>query len=847
MTADGERTFDPGSIVAHPGAMMAYKTGRAAEDSILWSPKKVRDQRPSAQRPEASGQPEYTEIPTSEQTYGETGELLGLAHSGNSGHGEIPTSEQTYGATSELLDLARHNNAVPQADSYTSPHVTDQHPPNAPYQVSLEHQGDRGPEYARCDRLATPLTGVGREPLTNPYPSDTAVPNTSGTVAGPAYPRGDWYYDPDGNAHGYPTGQPGDATGRQGPYRQVYFGPRLGDPATDSFSQRHYGRPIHEVLARAARVRRQGSDIVYDVDQDEFQDLPPAAPSQVPNMLFPPERYGENGLYSPQVGDRDSLRAHDGSNESSPVGSSVKRRTVEPGQSFAGAPGHADIVVNIPADQASHRLDEGNTIPTAWSNADLPHRHRAGLRIQSTAVHSVGASIVRSSSVCSNDDDDEGDWETQASESRVNLHDGPSYHFDPRRESQVSYANTSDTGTIRGMPHPSHGQPSLQTIPGSPSENTSQYWGDKAHPMMTDGPQRQLDVDEERKVNYIKLMAEEIFISKSMMKLHDVTMTDEQKDRLQKLERELKELRRISKVEFKRAINMLAEDQAPQPFPRDGRRCDSERAFHSPLLRKLSLGDLSPRTTDVHGLVSRASERSLMPNACPPPTNHGLRFSPTHGTFKTIRPDDDDDNNNNIPPIPTIPSGAHATPSRRLGPRDDMEMASLRPLDKAKGKPALSGQRSLLPLCLGGSSSPGNDGTTLTSVPDGGLTNAELMKRSGHWTMDPRRAGAEVSTREHDPAARLADPRALESGGDVAAQAAVSRKWFGRCMWCPVAAVAFGLGWLDGRARVESEGRVAGMRAADKATALKVAAPLGAVAWTIVVVVVVIFVLLARA
>ncbi|KAK3066631.1 hypothetical protein LTR53_016941, partial [Teratosphaeriaceae sp. CCFEE 6253] len=521
----------------------------------------------------------------------------------------------------------------------------------------------------------------------------------------------------------------------------------------------------------------------------------------------------------------------------------------------------------------------GDGIPAAWSNADLPRSHRAGLQEQDRRLHHTRKPFrvkdKRRGKEKAFDPDDEY-W------TDCDPADDPAEDFKAiRRESQFSYANTSDDGECMApmeggvccMPSsPSNALPSLQAVRMSDRSAGHTLFAVSsldAKPTTPEEAVHQLDV--KSAIGLIKEVLQERIL-KSLYGGDGVAAAELRYNDM--IETRLERLKVRNIAVLQEAADRVA-FEVPNMRPPHGRAWVNGYNPHAAflaLMRKLDIvvadtrelpksSTLPPQTglnQTVRDLLNRPS----------PGSSPGLAFSPTFNSFRTISPDRD-----RIPswiesmqkPSPVMTPGGRglATPSdprrraaraiavvtpgdsQRTAHAEDYEMHELvrhNGTTTGKGRPAMSGQTTLRPLQLGNTNL---DSSTTSFVPGRRMTNTELAAREPNWTMSPEARSTPRTAFElpdNTPLLAHVMGRAAEAGGpDVEReQKRISIKYFALTALCPISALLYGLGYLDGQARRESEGRVDGMAEEDKLWALWLAAPLSLILYAIVIITVVV-------
>ena len=249
--------------------------------------------------------------------------------------------------------------------------------------------------------------------------------------------------------------------------------------------------------------------------------------------------------------------------------------------------------------------------------------------------------------------------------------------------------------------------------------------------------------------------------------------------------------------------------------------------------------------------------------------------------------------------VPTVVTPSRRQRSATASPvREEIEMQPMN-VDRRRSRAAISGQTGLHPLHLG--SERANDTTTNTSAADTNtatsantntananttpgrrprLTDEEMVEASAHWRRAPTApppAPRLIASGTHGiwypPAPLLPTTFGITQSDGTTAQVIptsrggagllltqeegrnlraslerqrLSRPYFWLAALTPITAVVFGLGGFDWVVRAKSGGRVQGCDKGDKWQALWLMAPMSALVWGIVVVVVVMCVLAAE-
>ncbi|KAK1823997.1 hypothetical protein LTR12_001530 [Friedmanniomyces endolithicus] len=543
----------------------------------------------------------------------------------------------------------------------------------------------------------------------------------------------------------------------------------------------------------------------------------------------------------------------------------------------------------VPPSDSVETLQQHAAIPSTWSNADLPPSHRASLeapRRRRGPAPTFGQKKPPPQNR-SHEDDDDLVW--------VDIDPADDAEEDMRaaqRDSQLSYANTSDSGHVCGqweygamccMPSvPKRGRRSLQAIRlADGTLGHSQYIEPaplEPHPQESDE-------------SYVK---EAIVLIKQVMREKAANATYGTEGNLSS---ELRENRmweiklRKMKDEHLRAVQDAADHVAldvPNMMPDLGRAWSNGYDPHDcfqKLMKRLNmdtadtheLPKLSKRPRKPYRGFGESVQRLLEepPGSC----SIDLAYSNTFASFSTVKPASPRVHSwlaDQVTPqklhLASAASGrAIVTPfnkphfahspaetlsdSLRTGRVEEYELNELTRFTRSGAgaiRPAMSGQTSLRPLQLGATTTAAS--STTSFVPGRRMTDADLMRREPGWRMGPSTTttaspSAPRTALELSPAdAAMLDPR-LMSGAEAQGREhakerrRISQRAFCLAALCPVSAALFGMGYLDGVAEWWSEGRVVeGMEGEDRVWALWVAVPLGTLFWAMVVVVVVIVV-----
>ncbi|KAK0785231.1 hypothetical protein LTR02_000373 [Friedmanniomyces endolithicus] len=550
----------------------------------------------------------------------------------------------------------------------------------------------------------------------------------------------------------------------------------------------------------------------------------------------------------------------------------------------------------VPPSDSVGTLQQHAAIPSTWSNADLPPSHRASLeapRRRRGPVSTYGQNNPPPQQR-SHEDDDDLVWVD------IDPADDPEENMQAaQRDSQLSYANTSDSGHVCDqweygamccMPSvPKRGRRSLQA--------TRLADGTVGHPQYIEPAplERHPQGSEESYVKEAIVLIKQVMREKAANAAYGVEGS---------LSGGLRENRmwemklRKMKDEHLRAVQDAADHVAldvPNMMPDLGcawsNGYDPHDCFQK-LMKRLKLD-----TADTHELpklprrprkpyrgfgesVQRLLEEP--PGSC----STDLAYSNTFASFSTVKPASprvhswlaDQVTPQKLHLAPAASGRAIVTPfnkphfahspaetlsnSLRTGRVEEYELHELTRFPRSGAgalRPAMSGQTSLRPLQLGATTTTAASSTT-SFVPGRRMTDADLMRREPGWRMGPSTTtittaavsaspSAPRTALELSPAdAAMLDPR-LMSGAEAQGREhakerrRISQRAFCLAALCPVSAALFGMGYLDGVAEWWSEGRVVeGMEEEDRVWALWVAVPLGALFWAMVVVVVVIVV-----
>ncbi|KAK0954568.1 hypothetical protein LTS01_023834 [Friedmanniomyces endolithicus] len=580
-----------------------------------------------------------------------------------------------------------------------------------------------------------------------------------------------------------------------------------------------------------------------------------------------------------------------------PIPSSDYQESYDPTQdghkqrySYYGPYNSYDNEEIVPPSDSVGTLQQHAAIPSTWSNADLPPSHRASLeapRRRRGPVPTYGQKKPPPQKSLHEDDDDPV-WVD------IDPADDPEEEMRAaQRDSQLSYANTSDAGHVCDqweygamccMPSvPKRGRRSLQAtrLPG----------GTLGHPQYTE-PSQLKPHSQESDESYVK---EAIVLIKQVMREKAANATYGTEGNLSG---ELRENRmweiklRKMKDEHLRAVQDAADHVAldvPNMMPDLGRAWSNGYDPHDcfqKLMKRLNmdtadtheLPKLSKRPRKPYRGFGESVQRLLEepPGSC----STDLAYSNTFASFSTVKPASPRVHSwlaDQVTPqklhLASAASGrAIVTPfnkphfahspaetlsdSLRTGRVEEYEMNELTRFTRSGTgaiRPAMSGQTSLRPLQLGATTTAAS--STTSFVPGRRMTDTDLMRREPGWSMGPSATTASPSASaprtalELSPAdAAMLDPR-LMSGAEAQGREhakerrRISQRAFCLAALCPVSAALFGMGYLDGVAEWWSEGRVVeGMEEEDRVWALWVAVPLGTLFWAMVVVVVVILV-----
>ncbi|KAF2483700.1 hypothetical protein BDY17DRAFT_152707 [Neohortaea acidophila] len=471
--------------------------------------------------------------------------------------------------------------------------------------------------------------------------------------------------------------------------------------------------------------------------------------------------------------------------------------------------------------------------------------------------------VERSSSVYPDDDDA---WESvQDSESRANFADVDfAAALEEQRPSQESYANTSNDNS----PNRPKARPTSNTfmpfskkffdmLPGRGADNKLDERADmpsqkKAYAALPDWREvAQTDKKKGKAILEDKIMQDVIG--------GQLTATSPKLDKTQHAAdlKALKELRSQTAT-HRRPFDVVADKL-------------NKFVNISPLKPVYSPSRTLLRTPQVerprHANPSIASDTMGLLDSTPSPyRSGGLQFSDTLNTFQTtpsprlrVKPYSPLTPNPITSPLDAVVRdrhtprgrpqliGAHSSPLHD----DEREEIELQPLQRSKGKQgptraAMSSQTALHPLTLA-------DPTYTRAAATTRLTDEQLLESAPGWTVEPNPSStgavAHFFSREMgfgiqqedgtvERVRLLMGPREGRNLREGRLQRELTRPYFVACSLCPVSAVFFGLGGLDWWMRRASEGKVEEMAPVAKKDALCLAAPLGAIFYAIVVIVV---------
>ncbi|KAK0249362.1 hypothetical protein LTS09_015515 [Friedmanniomyces endolithicus] len=543
----------------------------------------------------------------------------------------------------------------------------------------------------------------------------------------------------------------------------------------------------------------------------------------------------------------------------------------------------------VPSSDSAGNFQQHADIPTTWSNADLPPSHRASLeapRRRRGSVPTYGQKKPPPQKRSLEDDDDPV-WVD------IDPADDPEEDMQAaQRDTQLSYANTSDSGHVCNqwehgamccMPSvPKRGRRSLQA--------TRLPDGTVGHPQHIE--QAHLEPQpQESEESYVK---EAIALIKQVMreKAANAVYGGEGSLASDLRENRMWEVKlHQMKHEHLRAVQDAADHVAldvPNMMPDLGRAWSNGYDLHDcfqSLMKRLNLDTadthelpkLSKRPRKPYRGFGESVQRLLEEPAGSCSTD--LAYSNTFASFSTVKPASPRVHSwlaDQVTPqklhLASAASGrALATPfnmqllarspaetlsdSLRTGRVEEYELHELTRCPRSGAgavRPAMSGQTSLRPMQLGATTTTAASSTT-SFVPGRRMTDADLMRREPGWSMGPSATTASPSASaprtalELSPAdAAMLDPR-LRSGAEAQGREhakerrRISQRAFCLAALCPVSAALFGMGYLDGVAEWWSEGRVVeGMEEEDRVWALWVAVPLGTLFWAMMVLVVVI-------
>lgn len=235
---------------------------------------------------------------------------------------------------------------------------------------------------------------------------------------------------------------------------------------------------------------------------------------------------------------------------------------------------------------------------------------------------------------------------------------------------------------------------------------------------------------------------------------------------------------------------------------------------------------------------SPEEERLLGPPQAAVNSPGSLQYSETAGTFATSRPPPALIRGVSATIAPSVPAPFTPTAQRR-GVTEHIEMTPLSRPPTNFSRPAVSGQRRLRRLVLGGrhridSPDPGTlrgDGVTTTAPQSHGQTPSfGIVQSDGNI--------------EH--VRLLMNPREGRNLGTRRLQKRLTKPWVRLCGLFPITAVGFGLGGFDWWIAKKTDGEIEEMDPEAKRKALLVWAPMGFIAWAILACVVAILVVASK-
>ncbi|TKA79549.1 hypothetical protein B0A55_02735 [Friedmanniomyces simplex] len=553
---------------------------------------------------------------------------------------------------------------------------------------------------------------------------------------------------------------------------------------------------------------------------------------------------------------------------------------------------------NVPPSDSVVNFQQPAGMPTTWSNADLPPSHRASLSApkgRQAPVPTYGRKRALPKKKL-HDDDDDPVW--------VDIDPADDPEEDMRaaqRDSQLSYANTSDPGSM--CEHWEYG--GMCCMPSVPKRGRRSLQATK----LPDGTLGHVPYIEAVQPKALSQNSEETYVKEGIALIKQVmreksvkaTWGGEGNPSAELKENKMWEIKlRKLKNEHPRAVKDAADHVAlevPNMMPDQGRAWSNGYDPHvcfQELMDRLNLYTADPHELPKEPKRSRMPHRGLSESAQrlldehPGSSSAGLEYSNTFNSFSTVKPASPRlpswlaDLESPLKPRPAMTPGSRAiatpshkqyrgrslatTPSdsQRTGRVEKYEMNELTRCSRSGTgavRPAMSGQTTLRPLQLGSNNNTTLDSSTTSFVPGRRMTDTDLLQREPGWTMGPRdrpAASASASASAAAAAPRFAfelspadtallGPRLLsltEAQGREHAKERrhISNRAFCLTAVCPVSAALFGMGCLDGVARRVSGGRVEGMEEEDMFWARWIAAPLGVVFWAVVVIVVVVLV-----
>jgi len=482
---------------------------------------------------------------------------------------------------------------------------------------------------------------------------------------------------------------------------------------------------------------------------------------------------------------------------------------------------------NLPPRDSVGMFQQYSTIPTTWSNADMPRK------LFSVPHESSHSSAKQKPGNGPTKPDEDGAWVD------IELDEDP--EEDMRRVSQFSYANvTDDGGDWERHEDPAYATTMVHTVRMSDGSRGEVPYYIPELDKLTRVSGFESHVPD---VKYGIALIKEALQQKVLVSAYGGEGVRAAEERYNDMpEKRLAALKIRSPDAVQEAADRVAAE-VPNMRPDPGRTWlngyNPHTAFLS-LMDKLEVVVVDTREMPKRDLPPQQDLSALVYQVIgPPPKSRstespGLAYSETVGSFKTVtfdlkRPD----------PVYT------PRDSQRTAGAEEYEMHELvrhSGVAGKKGRPAMSGQTTLRLLHLGNTNV---ESSTTSCVPGRRLTNSELARREPNWTMSPETYSSPRTAfdlPDDAPLLRRMDDSYIEAGGRSSGKErrAISVKYFAITALCPVSAVMFGLGKFDARARTISEGRVDGMGTEDKLWALWIAAPLSTIFYAIVIIVVVV-------